>query len=103
EVVRLRPGSGQVQVVWRRGAVGNALFATERCNSLCLMCSQPPRDVDDAWRVDDMLRIVSLMDADGPHLTITGGEPTLLGEGLARVLEACQERLPGTAVQVLSN
>ncbi len=103
DVVRLRPGSSLVSVLYRRGASANTLFATERCNSLCLMCSQPPREEDDSWRVDELLRQVSLVDLDEAQLGVTGGEPTLLGEGLARVLDACRRHLPNTHVPVLTN
>jgi len=103
DVIRLRPDSSLVHVLWRRGARSNSLFATERCNSLCLMCSQPPRDVDDRWRVEEMLRTVPLIDKTEAHLGITGGEPTLLGHGLAQVLAACNEQLPETRLHVLTN
>lgn len=103
DVIRLRQGSNTVSVAWRRSAKSNALFATERCNSACLMCSQPPREVDDNWRVEELLRIAALIDEDADLLTITGGEPTLLGDGLCRILEAVLMRSPDTQVQVLSN
>ncbi|TAL34952.1 MAG: His-Xaa-Ser system radical SAM maturase HxsC [Phenylobacterium sp.] len=103
DVVRLRPGGSLVSVLYRRGSTSNTLFATERCNSLCLMCSQPPRDEDDRWRVDEMLRVISLVDREELQLGITGGEPTLLGEDLARVLDAISVYLPDTQVQILTN
>lgn len=103
DVVRLRPGASLVAVLYRRGSTSNTLFTTERCNSLCVMCSQPPREVDDAWRVDELLRVISLVDPGEPFLGVTGGEPTLLGEGLDTLLDACRLYLPETAVQVLSN
>jgi hypothetical protein len=34
---------GRINVLFRRGAKANSLFVTERCNSLCVMCSQPPQ------------------------------------------------------------
>ncbi len=103
DVIRIRPNGSQVAVLFRRGANANALFATERCNSFCLMCSQPPRDIDDDWRVDELLALVRLIDRDEVVLGITGGEPTLLGEGLARVIAACRSELPATALHILSN
>jgi His-Xaa-Ser system radical SAM maturase HxsC len=103
DVVRLRPGGGLVSVLYRRGSASNTLFATERCNSLCLMCSQPPRDEDDGWRVAELLRLVSLVDPDEPQLGITGGEPTLLGDDLERVIHAVRDGLPATRLQVLTN
>jgi His-Xaa-Ser system radical SAM maturase HxsC len=103
DVVRVREGSSLISVIWRRGARANSLFATERCNSLCLMCSQPPREVADDWRVAEMLATLPLIDQDATHLGITGGEPTLLGPGLTDVLEASGRLLPQTQLHVLTN
>ncbi|MCS3929002.1 His-Xaa-Ser system radical SAM maturase HxsC [Bradyrhizobium elkanii] len=96
-------GSGQVNILFRRGANANTLFVTERCNSLCLMCSQPPRDVDDGWRVDELMDLLPLLDADLDVLGVTGGEPTLLGSDLVRLLKAARILLPGTHLHVLTN
>jgi His-Xaa-Ser system radical SAM maturase HxsC len=81
----------------------NSLFATERCNSLCLMCSQPPRPEVDDWRVAEMLATLELIDQGTEQLGITGGEPTLLGDGLTQILAACGEVLPDTHLHVLTN
>lgn len=103
DVIEIDPARGKVARRYQRGARGNILFATERCNSFCLMCSQPPRDVQDGWRVSALKALVNLVDADAPILTVTGGEPTLLGDGLLDVLSHAAERLPGTDIHVLSN
>jgi His-Xaa-Ser system radical SAM maturase HxsC len=94
---------GHVRTLYRRASRHNALFATDRCNSLCLMCSQPPRDVDDDWRVQEMLDTIGLIDRTTPELGITGGEPTLLKDGFLEIVRACKERLPSTSLHVLSN
>ena len=47
DVLEVDPVLKRVAIRYRRGDNGNVLFATERCNSYCLMCSQPPREVDD--------------------------------------------------------
>src|SRR5688572_2482319 len=39
--------SGRVDTMFRSDSLHNSLFVTEQCNSYCLMCSQPPRRVDD--------------------------------------------------------
>lgn len=96
-------GSGQINILFRRGANANTLFVTERCNSLCLMCSQPPRDVDDEWRVDELMELLSLLDADLDVLGVTGGEPTLLGSDLVRLLKQAHMLLPNTHLHVLTN
>jgi len=103
DVVRLRQNGSMVSVLWRRGARANSLFATERCNSLCLMCSQPPRDEDDSWRVRELLETIDLVDPEAQQLGVTGGEPTLLGDGLSALLRRCGEKLPDTQLHVLTN
>lgn len=103
DVVRVRPGSTLISVLYRRGSVANTLFATERCNSRCLMCSQPPRTEDDGWRVAELLRLIELIDPDEAQLGISGGEPTLLGEDLGRLIDACARHLPDTHLHILSN
>jgi His-Xaa-Ser system radical SAM maturase HxsC len=102
DVIRIRP-QGQISVLFRRGANANSLFVTERCNSKCLMCSQPPRDEDDSWRVGEILQLIPLIDPALPVLGITGGEPTLLGFDLVRILSALATSLPTTSVHVLTN
>ena len=55
DVVMLNP-SGSVNVLFRRSSPFNTILTTERCNSLCLMCSQPPKLADDSYRVGVILR-----------------------------------------------
>ena len=38
---------GHVRSLYRPYELHHHLFVTERCNSNCLMCSQPPKDRDD--------------------------------------------------------
>lgn len=103
DVVRLVEGSSRVSVLYRRGSNSNTLLSTERCNSLCLMCSQPPRDVDDRYLVDEMLETILLIDRDEVQLGFSGGEPTLLGDDLLVVLHHARRHLPATGLHVLSN
>lgn len=102
DVVILNP-NGYVRTLFRIRSQHNALFATDRCNSWCLMCSQPPRPIDDGDRLAEHLRLIDLIDPGCRELGITGGEPTLLKDGLVLLLERCRERLPETALHVLSN
>jgi His-Xaa-Ser system radical SAM maturase HxsC len=67
------------------------------------MCSQPPKDIDDSWRVREHLRTLDLINTPPPFLCITGGEPTLLGDDLIVLLSRIKEKLPGTSVQMLTN
>lgn len=103
DAIEVRPEAHKVARRYRRGGNNNILFATERCNSFCVMCSQPPRDIQDDWRIQHLCDLVELIDRDTAQLTVTGGEPTLLGQGLRRIIEHCAAHLPQTHIQVLTN
>jgi len=103
DILRLTPRNGRFRVLYRRNTRFNFLLMTERCNSNCVMCSQPPRDVDDSFLVADCLEIIPLMHPATPQLGITGGEPTLLGDDLFRIIRACKNYLPQTYLHMLSN
>jgi His-Xaa-Ser system radical SAM maturase HxsC len=94
---------GRINVLYRRGANANTLFVTERCNSLCLMCSQPPREIDDRWRVAELVQLLPLIDPELAVLGVTGGEPTLLESDLVILLAKARKCLPLTRLHVLSN
>ena len=103
DMVRLNPFSGEARVLYRKQSRHNFLFFTERCNSRCLMCSQPPREVDDDYLVGDILRMIPWMAKETPELGITGGEPTLLHGKLLEVIESIKRHLPATSLHMLSN
>ena len=96
-------GNGHTRAVYRPESRFNTLFATERCNSNCLMCSQPPKDVDDSYLAIEHLRLIDLIQSPPEQLGITGGEPTLLGEGLVQIIAKLRDRFPETFVLMLSN
>jgi hypothetical protein len=39
------------------------------------MCSQPPRDIDDGWILDEIKSALPLVDPDTKSFAFTGGEP----------------------------
>lgn len=95
--------TAHAHVLYRPESPHNTLFATDRCNSNCLMCSQPPKDVDDSGMAAEHLRVIDLIETPPQHLGITGGEPTLLKDGLVQVIARMKERFPDTGVLMLSN
>lgn len=103
DVLRLTPNKKGLRVLFRRNASINSFLLTERCNNLCLMCSQPPRNVNDDWIVDEILETLPLIDPDVPEIMFSGGEPTLLGERFFELVQACKSYLPRTALHILSN
>jgi His-Xaa-Ser system radical SAM maturase HxsC len=104
DVIRIDPQRRMLKTLYRRQSASNALLVTERCDNYCLMCSQPPKEADDSWLLEELVNeVVPLIAPDTGELGITGGEPALLGERLVRLLIALKERLPGTAVHMLTN
>jgi His-Xaa-Ser system radical SAM maturase HxsC len=102
DVIKLTPDF-RIRVLYRRTANTNSLLVTERCNSFCLMCSQPPRDIEDGYLVDELLDAIPLFDRGTREIGITGGEPTLLGTRLLDLLRALKSNLPETGIHILSN
>ena len=102
DVVMLNP-SGSVNVLYRRSSPFNTILTTERCNSFCLMCSQPPKLEDDSYRIAVIQRLLELVDPGATELVISGGEPTLLGEDFLAIVAKAERCLPHTALHVLTN
>lgn len=72
---------GNINTLYRVNSFHNTIFATERCNSNCLMCSQPPKDKDDISRLYEIYqKAIPLIPKDCFEIGISGGEPTLMGE-----------------------
>ena len=103
DIIRLNPEQNQVRVLYRKQSPYNALLVTERCNSFCLMCSQPPRKIDDDYIVDDLLVLIPMIDRGALEIGITGGEPTIIGERFFEIIRKLKAYHPETSVHVLSN
>lgn len=96
--------NSKVRSVYRTKSSNNFIFATIRCNSNCLMCSQPPLDIDDTlenYLIWDYA--IDLLNDSPKHLTITGGEPTLLGEELVLLINKILNKFPDLLITILSN
>ena len=102
DILSVRPQTGDLRVLYRKGSSHNSLMLTAGCNNYCVMCSQPPRNVVDDYP-DIVWQAISLMDIDTPQLTFTGGEPTLLGRKLVDLIRRAKNILPHTALHILTN
>lgn len=95
---------GNLNTLYRVNSFHNTLLATERCNSNCLMCSQPPRDREDVqYSFEIHNKLIPLIPKDCIELGISGGEPTLMGNYFYQLLEQIKAELPNTEIHVLSN
>ena len=103
DILGFQASTRRFRVLYRRSSAHNSFLVTERCNHYCLMCSQPPRDVNDGWLLDEIGAALRLVDPSTKSFAFTGGEPLLEWRGFVRLLEQCRDVLPSTAVHVLTN
>jgi His-Xaa-Ser system radical SAM maturase HxsC len=103
DVVRCEIERRRAVVLYRAADVHHALQLTNRCNSYCLMCSQPPTPQADSWLVAQALEVIRHIAESPRALGLTGGEPTLLGADLARIVTAIRALHPFTRAEILTN
>ena len=104
DIVAMEPKNGFIRTLYRPDSDDNVIFTTERCNSNCLMCSQPPQDRDDISGLTERnLELIRLIESAPARLVITGGEPTLLGDNLFKIIAAIRDKFPTTYLHMLTN
>lgn len=103
DVVAVTPGHTELQVLYRESYSHHTVFLTNRCNSRCIMCSQPPTRHDDSWLIEEAASIAAHIRRPPAILGFTGGEPLLLGARLRGVIDTFAEHHPATSFDVLTN
>jgi His-Xaa-Ser system radical SAM maturase HxsC len=103
DILGFHPGSRKFRALYRRSSAHNSFLVTERCNHYCLMCSQPPRDLDDSWILREIREALPLVNKRTPSMGFTGGEPLLDWQEFLQTLRDCRDLLPETTIHVLSN
>jgi len=103
DVVLPSPGHDRASVLFRESDLHHTLFLTNRCNSRCLMCSQPPTPQADDWLVTRAMDVVRHVRIPPRRIGLTGGEPLLLGSALRRLHDDIAQRWPDTHIDVLTN
>lgn len=103
DVLFIDKAKSYLRSLFRANSGHNSFLITERCNHYCVMCSQPPREIDDGYLVSVILEAIHLLPYYTRCILITGGEPTLLGEGLLEIIRACKVHIPFAGIHILSN
>ncbi len=93
---------GNICVLYKKGSFDNAILVTEECNTNCIMCPQP-RKKEEESKTPFNLKLISLMDKSTSLLGITGGEPTIKGDELLEIINACKKYIPKAQIDILSN
>lgn len=102
DIVRIF-ANNSINVLFRASSHQNSLLVTEQCNHYCLMCSQPPKNIDDSYILEDIKKVIPLIPKSTQEIGFTGGEPTLFGEKFLELLQLTKNYLPDTAIHILSN
>lgn len=81
------------------------IYISSCCNSNCIMCpiSESERAHDAITPLPELLNFARYIPPAVEHVTITGGEPFLLGQDLFQLLNYLREHLPATRFQLLTN
>lgn len=103
DIIGFHPDTGQFRMLYRRASRHNSILVTDRCNHYCLMCSQPPKEIDDRWLLQEIKRVLPLVAKNTEFICFTGGEPLLDWNEFLEVLAVSRDVLPDTSIHVLSN
>ncbi len=103
DILSVSVDGARLRVKWRTSSRLNSILLTERCDNYCLMCSQPPKERDDRWLLDEAFDVIELLPVDTHGLVFTGGEPTIYGDQFLELLTLCRELIPQAGVHILSN
>lgn len=103
DIAVINPDKNSVKILFRKNSPFNSILVTENCNNFCLMCSQPPRNINDKYLINEILSMIPLISPTASEIGITGGEPTLLGDDLVTMFKRFKACLPNTAIHVLTN
>lgn len=95
---------GNAFLYYSNERVDNALMLSSKCNSNCIMCP-----VSDGIRKKDntpsdiILDIINHIPQNPYHITITGGEPFIIGEDIFIIFEALKNKFKNTEFLLLTN
>ena len=83
----------------------NYFFITGKCNSNCIMCPSPEhsRRNSETENLSNLMKLAKHIPSDVPHMTITGGEPFLIGEQIFPFLQFLKKKFVDTEFLFLTN
>src|SRR5581483_5848558 len=61
DVIAVSATGEQIKVMWRQNSRQNSVLLTERCDHYCLMCSQPPKQGNDDWLLENAFELIRLL------------------------------------------
>ena len=96
---------GRLVEYYDDSSIDNYFFVTAKCNSNCIMCPSPDiaRKNGNNTAVDNLIELAKHIPTDTKHLTVTGGEPFLVGEDLFRFIDYLKNKFEETEFLFLTN
>lgn len=101
DVLLVLPHQNLAHRLIRAKSPHNTLLVTERCDQLCVMCSQPPKQHH--FDMFEHLTKAALLAPHGVTLGISGGEPLLYKQQLFGMLQTVFDARPDISFHVLTN
>ncbi|SFU19180.1 His-Xaa-Ser system radical SAM maturase HxsC [Mesorhizobium sp. YR577] len=101
DVLLVNPRRGVADRLIRRSSPHNTFLVTERCDQLCVMCSQPPKE----HHVDMFphFEAAALLAPQDATIGISGGEPTLFKDQLLEFLQRVMAERSDLRFHILTN
>lgn len=101
EVIIINTPNNSIDRFFRPSATANSILLTEKCDQRCIMCSQPPKNLD--YDYFDIYEKALLLTPENTNIGITGGEPTLHKKNLFKFILNIIKKRPDITFHVLSN
>ena len=97
--------NGKLLECYNDRSLDNYFFVTAKCNSNCIMCPSPDisRQKGGSVNVDTLIEIAKHIPTDAKHLTITGGEPFMIGKDIFKFIEFISNKFENTEFLFLTN
>lgn len=101
DVIAVDPMRNIAERLVRTNSRQNTFLITERCDQLCVMCSQPPKKT----HIDRFAEFTqaALLAPMGETIGLSGGEPTLFKNQLLLMIEQVLTLRPDLSFHILSN
>ncbi len=96
---------GNAYKYYDNSSLDNALLATNRCNSNCIMCptAEAIRKEHEEYTGTQLINLAKHIPPDAAHITITGGEPFLIKKDMFKLLDFLKNNLPAISYLLLTN
>lgn len=91
--------------LYDNSSTDNSFFITPKCNSNCIMCPSPDvsRKQPNCADSNKLIEIAKHIPSSARHLTITGGEPFMIGPQIFDFIEFLQRKFYCTDCLILTN